>query len=81
MSRTKSKQRRVRLSFEVAESTRKRLESLRDRIEAESMSEVIRRALATYEVLLDYTNDSDARIELVTKNEIGDVGRRELVLT
>jgi hypothetical protein len=42
-----------RLTLEMARSVRKRLEHLRDRTEADSLAEVIRRALAVYEVLWD----------------------------
>ncbi len=40
-----------RLTLEMATSVRKRLEHLRDRTEADSLAEVIRRALAVYDVL------------------------------
>ncbi len=42
-----------RLTLEMAQSVRDRLEHLRDRTEADSLAEVVRRALAVYEVLWD----------------------------
>jgi hypothetical protein len=42
-----------RLNLQIAETVRQRLEALVDRSEADSMVEVIRRALAVYEVLWD----------------------------
>jgi hypothetical protein len=47
----------TRLSLEVAETVRKRLEQLQLRSEADSMVEVIRRALAVYEVLWEAKDD------------------------
>jgi hypothetical protein len=40
-----------RLTLEMASSVRKRLEHLRDRTEADSLAEVVRRALAIYDAL------------------------------
>lgn len=42
-----------RLSLEMSEVVRQNLEDLRDRTQADSMTEVIRRALAVYELLWD----------------------------
>ena len=42
-----------RLTLEMAQSVRDRLEHLRDRTEADSLAEVVRRALAVYDVLWD----------------------------
>jgi len=44
----------TRLNLEIPQTLRDRIERLRDLSEAESMTEVIRRALATYEALLDH---------------------------
>ena len=44
----------VRLNFQVATAVRDRLEALRQRSGADTLTEVVRRALATYELLLDY---------------------------
>ena len=43
---------KVRLNLEVSPTVRDRLEYLQKESEAESMTEVIRRALAVYELLL-----------------------------
>ena len=40
-----------RLNLQMSDSLRKRLEKLRDATEADSLAEVIRRSLATYELL------------------------------
>jgi hypothetical protein len=42
---------KVRLNLELSEDVRKRLEALRGRTEADSLAEVIRRALAVYDFL------------------------------
>lgn len=44
----------VRLNFQVAVAVRDRLETLRQRSGADTLTEVVRRALATYELLLDH---------------------------
>lgn len=46
---------KVRLNLEVSLAIRDRLELLREQSEAESMTEVIRRALAIYEHLLAHS--------------------------
>lgn len=40
-----------RLSLEISEEARKNLEALRDKTQADSLTEVIRRALAVYDFL------------------------------
>jgi len=42
---------KTRLNLELTEEVRKRLEALRGRTEADSLAEVIRRALAVYDFL------------------------------
>lgn len=56
MPRTKRLQ-SVRLNLEVKPTVRDRLERLKDSTEAESLTEVIRRALATYETLVEMSPD------------------------
>jgi len=56
MPRTK-RQQSVRINLEVNPSVRDRLERLKNSTEAESLTEVIRRALATYEALVDLSPD------------------------
>jgi hypothetical protein len=63
-----------RLTLEMASSVRKRLEHLRDRTEADSLVEVIRRALAIYDVLWDAKIKGDKVIIETAK------GPRELLL-
>lgn len=43
----------ARMTLNVPNSVRERLDRLKDKAEATSITEVIRRALATYELLLD----------------------------
>ncbi len=47
----------TRLSLEMAESVRKQLEHIRDQTNADSLAEVIRRALAVYDILRKTTAD------------------------
>jgi hypothetical protein len=56
----------TRLNLEIAETVRQRLESLQARSEADSMVEVIRRALAVYEVLWE-AKDEGASVIVRTK--------------
>jgi hypothetical protein len=44
-----------RLSLETSDAVRQRMEKLRDETDADSITEVIRRALAVYECLWDET--------------------------
>ena len=52
---------KVRLNLNMTSTAMDRLDRLVRRSEAENMTEVIRRALATYETLLEY-RDRDGRI-------------------
>lgn len=74
MPKPKSPEPRVRLNLEIPERVRDRLERLRLATDAESMTEVIRRSLAVYEVLVFAAQDG-ARIT-VTDAE----GERSLLL-
>ncbi len=51
MPRPKRKSRKVRLNLDMPEAVKERLEVLRDDTQADSMSEVVRRALAIYELI------------------------------
>lgn len=44
---------KVRLNLDMAPSVKKKMESLRDRLSADSLSEVVRRAIIAYEIELD----------------------------
>ena len=50
MGRIARKQAKVRMNLDMAEPVRKRLEDLRDETHADSLSEVIRRALSLYDL-------------------------------
>jgi len=63
-----------RLNLVVSTTVRERLESLRDETEAESMTQVIRRALAVYDFLCQ---ERKRGAKLMVKSEDGE---RELVL-
>ena len=52
MSRPKSRHPKTRITLEVATEVRDLIESLKDRIGADSATEVIRRAVALYDDLL-----------------------------
>lgn len=65
----------TRLNLQIAETVRRRLEDLRGRSEADSLVEVIRRALVLYEALLD-AKDEEASIILRTS----DGRERELLI-
>ncbi len=47
----------VRINLEVSPLVRERIERLKEKTEAESLTEVIRRALAVYETLLSISED------------------------
>lgn len=70
MKRPKS----VRLNLEISPEVRDRIEALRHRTEAESLTEVIRRSLAVYETLVKLSN----RHRIVIRPPSGE--ERELVL-
>ena len=63
-----------RLTLDLAEPVRKKLEQLKDRTQADSLVEVVRRALAVYAFVWDEKVQGRA---LVTR---GDGGDREVVL-
>lgn len=51
MARIARKNAKVRMNMDLPESLRLRLEALREQTDADSLSEVIRRALAVYDFL------------------------------
>ena len=53
MANTKAALKRKRLSLDLTPQVKLRIENLRDITEAESITEVIRRALACYELLCE----------------------------
>jgi hypothetical protein len=59
----------VRINLEVNPSVRDRLDRLREATEAESITEVIRRALAVYETLVDL---SDGKGQIMLRPKGGD---------
>ena len=67
MSKTK-KSDGVRLNLEVSPMVRGRLERLKDDTEAESLTEVVRRALAVYETLIGLATASH---EIVIRDSLG----------
>ena len=64
----------TRLTLDLADPVRKKLEQLKDRTQADSLVEVVRRALAVYAFVWDEKAQGRA---LVTRGEEGD---REVVL-
>jgi hypothetical protein len=57
MSRLKKNVPTSRLNLKVPQTVRDRMECLRDETEADSLTEVIRRALAVYELLVEQRRD------------------------
>jgi hypothetical protein len=66
----------TRINLEVIEPVRQRLERLQKRSEADSMVEVIRRALAVYEVLWEAKDEGASVIVRSSEGE-----EREVILT
>jgi hypothetical protein len=76
MARAASDGRKVRLTIDLPARSRERLERLREETEADSLTEVIRRALAVYEQL-QRTQRHGGAIILRSRNGLPD---RELVI-
>ncbi len=66
MARLKSRIKKVRLVLEISPKIREKLDLIISRIEANSMSDVFRRALAIYEVIIEH-HLSGGKIILKTK--------------
>lgn len=61
------KQPKVRLNLDMSVEVKEQIEALRDRMHADSMSEVIRRALAIYDFLV--AQQADGSITLVRSKD------------
>ncbi len=75
MSRPVNKEARVRLNLDLPKRTRDRLERVREMSEADSLTEVVKRALSVYDVLLTAKFERNGRILLKTSD-----GESELLL-
>ncbi len=62
MSRPANKESRVRLNLDLPERVRERLERVRVLSESDSLTEVIRRALAVYDTLLTSTHEEGCKV-------------------
>lgn len=62
MPRPASNEARVRLNLEVPERVRTRLERVREMSEADSLTEVIRRALMVYDALLTTVHEEGGKV-------------------
>lgn len=67
MPRPANTEPKVRLSLELTERVRDRLERLRQQTEADSLTEVIRRALTLYDMVV---NDSNGRVVIRSKEGV-----------
>ncbi|MGF6534308.1 hypothetical protein P3T20_005112 [Paraburkholderia sp. GAS206C] len=65
--RAARKQPKVRLNLDMSVEVKEQIEALRDRMHADSMSEVIRRALAIYDFLL--TQQADGSITVIRSKD------------
>lgn len=65
---------KVRVNLDLPPASKAQLERLRDITEADSMSEVVRRALALYEAVIEATGTAE-RIEVTGKD-----GASQLIL-
>lgn len=75
MPRPASTEAKVRLNLELPERVRERLERVRVMSEADSLTEVIRRALSVYDTLLTTTIEEGGKVIL----QVGDE-KRELII-
>jgi hypothetical protein len=62
MPRPKAPTKKVRLNLELPEATMRAIHDLRDRLEAESVTETLRRAVDTYRTILSLTERPGARL-------------------
>lgn len=74
MGRSPRKTPKVRVNLDLPPGSKARLERLRDTTEADSMSEVVRRALALYEAVREATGSCE-RVEI-----LGQDGKRHLIV-
>jgi hypothetical protein len=70
MARPPSTHRKQRLTIELAIPVRERLDDLKERTGAESVTEVIRRALAVYDTILTISSNREDR--LLLRNQRGE---------
>lgn len=75
MARPQRKTEKVRLSLELSHQVKRRLENIVVQSDADSMSEVIRHALAIYEVLIECRRNEE---KVVIRSTDG--SERELVI-
>lgn len=66
MARPASREVKTRLSLELPERVRERLERVRELSEADSLTEVIRRALIVYDTILTMSAEEGAKVILRT---------------
>ncbi len=64
MPRPASKEAKVRLNLDLPERVRERLERLQELSEADSLTEVIKRALSVYDALLTATLEEGGKLVL-----------------
>lgn len=69
MTRPACKNEKVRLSLQLTVRARERLERLQELTDADSLSEVIRKALIAYDLLLDEQQKGSC---IIVRNEDGD---------
>lgn len=62
MTREASKKTRVRMTLDLSTSVRNQLEALRNKIEADTFTETIRRAIIIYDLLCDEKNKGNTII-------------------
>lgn len=68
---------KIRVNLDMHPDVKEQVEALKERLNADSMGEVIRRAVAVYQILLD-ANDGDEMVLLKTKKSIAPA--RQLIL-
>ena len=76
MPRPQRSSKKVRLNLDMPPAVKERLEILRDSTHADSMSEVVRRALAVYEFV---ARESERGCQVYSRDEKGDETRIELI--
>ena len=64
MPRPASKEAKVRLNLDLPERVRERLERLQDMSEADSLTDVIKRALSVYDALLTTIQEEGGKVVL-----------------
>jgi uncharacterized secreted protein with C-terminal beta-propeller domain len=67
MTRPKHTEEKVRLNLDLPKSIRERIERVRTMIEADSLTEVVRRSISLFEALIEFKSEG-ARIIIRNKN-------------